>query len=45
MDKLVEIYSKAIRLAQGNNQTVGENNDYYITLAQLEQLLGWQSHD
>lgn len=42
MDKIdfsIEIYRKARSLSQGNNQTVGENNDYYITLQQLEYLL------
>lgn len=43
MDKqeaLVKIYTQAIKLAHGNNQTVGEKNDFYITLEQLEYILG-----
>ncbi len=34
-----KLYSNAIRLSRENNQTVGEKNDYYITIAQLEALL------
>jgi hypothetical protein len=34
-----KIYARAIRLAQSANQVVGEKNDYYITLAQLEDIL------
>jgi hypothetical protein len=39
MDK-TEVYTKAIVLARNNNQVVGEKNDYYITLEQLQYLLG-----
>lgn len=35
----VEVYIKALSLAQTNNQVVGKKNDYYITLAQLEAIL------
>ena len=35
---LINIYSKVINLSRENNQVVGENNDYYITLEQLEAL-------
>jgi hypothetical protein len=35
---LIQIYAKAVGIARNNNQTVGENNDYYITLEQLEAL-------
>ena len=38
-EALVMIYSKAIELSRNNKQTVGEKNDYYITLEQLEALL------
>ncbi len=38
LQTLVQIYTKAIQLARSNNQTVGENNNYYITLEQLEAL-------
>ena len=34
-----EIYTKAIELARKNKQVIGEKNDYYITLEQLERLL------
>jgi hypothetical protein len=33
------IYARAIRLAHSQNQVVGEKNDYYVTLAQLEDIL------
>lgn len=36
---LTIIYRKAISFAQENKQTVGEKNDFYITLEQLEKLL------
>jgi len=36
---IVQFYSQAIKLAQSNNQVVGVNNDYYITLEQLENML------
>jgi hypothetical protein len=35
----IQVYAQAIELARINNQTVGENNDYFITLEQLERLL------
>lgn len=34
-----EIYIKAIELSRKNQQTIGEKNDYFITLAQLERLI------
>lgn len=36
---LEDIYSQAISVARQTNQTIGENNNYYITLYQLEQIL------
>lgn len=39
MKILEQIYTDAITLSRSNKQTVGENNDYYITLQQLEALL------
>ena len=36
---LVDVQISAIHIAQGNNQTVGEKNDFYITLQQLEAIL------
>ena len=35
----IYLYTKAIELARNTNQVVGEKNDYYITLEQLERLL------
>ncbi len=35
----VKVYSDALVMARRVNQTVGENNDYYITVEQLEVLL------
>ncbi len=35
-----EIYLQATELSRDNKQTVGERRDYYITLAQLELILG-----
>ena len=37
---LEEIYLKAVELAHDNKQTVGEKNNYYITLEQLEAIMG-----
>jgi hypothetical protein len=34
----LEIYVRATRLATKSWQVVGEKSDYYITLAQLEQI-------
>lgn len=39
MDKLLELYINATELSRDAKQTVGENNDYYITLEQLEALI------
>lgn len=40
---LIDLYSDAVVFAQENNQVVGENRDYYITLEQLEFLCKkWQ---
>jgi hypothetical protein len=36
---LEEIQLKATILAREHKQTVGEKNDYYITLEQLEKIL------
>lgn len=35
----VDIYSEAVTMAHSNNQIVGEDNNYYITIQQLEYLL------
>lgn len=35
----LEIYVTAQNLASKNNQTVGEKNDLYITIEQLEKIL------
>lgn len=34
-----EIYIKAIEISRQLKQTVGEKNDYYITLEQLEKII------
>ena len=39
MTELIETYTQATKLAMNNNQTVGEENDYYITLKQLMDIL------
>ena len=39
MEKEIMIYSEAIRLARNNNQTIGEKNDYYITIDQLDFII------
>ena len=33
------IYEVATRMARDNNQVVGEKNDYYITLQQLQNII------
>ena len=33
------LYFEATKIARQLNQVVGEKNDYYITLAQLEELI------
>lgn len=38
-NQLPEIYAQAIVLARANKQIVGDKNDYYITLEQLEKIL------
>lgn len=38
-DEFVELYTAAVLLSRQNNQTVGEKNDYYVTLEQLERLI------
>ena len=35
-----EVYLKADKLAKKLRQTVGEKNDYYITLEQLMNIIG-----
>jgi len=37
--KAIELQAAATILAQRKNQVVGEKNEYYITLRQLEALL------
>ena len=36
---LEEIYSEAIKISREGQQTTGEKNDYFITLAQLEAII------
>jgi len=38
-NEIMRIYTEATRFAHDNHQTIGEDNDYCITLAQLEYLL------
>jgi len=38
-DELIKIYSNAINVAREGKQMVGEDNDYYITITQLQHLL------
>lgn len=39
LETLPLVYADLMRLAHNNNQVVGEKNDYYITLEQLENAL------
>lgn len=36
---LINIYTVATKIAMANNQTVGEKNDYYVTLEQLMRIV------
>ena len=38
-EAFVRLYSDAITFARETGQTVGEENDYYVTLQQLENLM------
>ena len=44
-ENLENLYAKATKLAMGKKQTVGEKRDYYINLAQLEDLIKLESLD
>lgn len=35
----ITLYAAVLKLAQDNDQTIGEDNDLYITLAQLMALM------
>lgn len=37
--RIVDVYASLMQLSSSKNQTVGEKNDYYVTLEQLEQAL------
>ena len=37
--RMERLYFEATKIARQLNQVVGEKNDYYITLAQLEELI------
>ena len=39
-----DVYISAIKLAQEQNQTVGEKSDYYVTIEQLEAILQKLQH-
>lgn len=38
-NSMVQLYTDATNLAHENNQVVGEKNDYYVTLQQLEAII------
>ena len=38
-DELINLMARAIELARDNKQVIGENNDYFLTLFQLEALI------
>lgn len=38
-DQLLKVYTDATTNAMKNNQVVGENNDYYVTLEQLMAII------
>ena len=40
---LIEIYTEAIKLAHKSQQLTGEENNYYITLEQLEAIIKYKS--
>jgi hypothetical protein len=37
--RVTAMYANLMQFAHSNNQTVGEKNDYYVTLEQLENAL------
>lgn len=37
--RITAVYGNIMQFAHQNSQTVGEKNDYYITLEQLEKFL------
>lgn len=37
--QILNLYLEANRISQDLNQAIGQKNDYYITLAQLEALI------
>ena len=37
--EIINIYTRATKFAMEKGQAIGEKNDYYITLRQLEELL------
>lgn len=37
--RITRVYAELMQLAHNNRQTVGEKNDYYVTLEQLENAL------
>jgi hypothetical protein len=40
MDRDLEIYAKCFSFAENNNQTIGKDKMYFVTIEQLELLLG-----
>jgi hypothetical protein len=39
-DPLRKVYSAATHLAMRTGQTAGDHNEYYVTLSQLERIIG-----
>ena len=39
LEMVADVYTEAHSLARWNKQTVGEKNDFYITLEQLNNIL------
>jgi len=39
MQELIDLYTIATKISINNNQTVGDKNNYYITLEQLMDII------
>lgn len=44
-DELTDLYTRATELAMKRGDTVGENNEYYITLEELQRLMEKYAHE
>ena len=40
IDRDLDIYFRCFYFSKNNNQTIGKNREYFITIEQLELLLG-----